>query len=902
MLLVLAGCGGDSTPSNNETGGTEITPPSVIPSSETIQAMDFHLTFDINTKVSSINVNFSTFVSSTEGKSLSLTNVAPLTKDNQCQVLEIQSSLIQFTISPKTAKTCSYRYTVTDGETFENAIGRVTITSKKRESTERGASLSTTDLPLVSKSAVVGDSLTFSLASELSGELSKMTNPLFSEAIIANGTGIPTISETGDVIYKAISAGSAVVYFYILDDQNTIEKGDDIVYNGTLIINVSGNSNTPPSAQDVEIEEIIPASSEAILDLTDLSSFGSIIGDSDGDDVQLVVVHVENAFVSLLKPNDVNNTSFKFRAEKFGTYRINYVIYDHEDNGVSSGVITLHVGYSRGGKFIHLNSGIVKLFNDGHVGVYTLPARNRVFESLVQPLIGPKKVTDIKAVAQYIVQLELEDGKGILFVLSDYNSTIAAENNYYMMYDSNELLFPAVISSNKHLENVNVQRYTFYFDRKTQKVGVFSPATSSGVISWYADAVAALPHFDDITNILMLNSADFVLNKKDGSSIVCLADSSDRKYNCEQSKINNIKWFYRARNNNLIIDNTGTIYGTYSAINGKSATKIKNSNMLTALLLDNKQLVLVNSLLGTINTYDNVYDFFLGGDYLLYVENTSEKLVKGDSFEHNVSWKTGDSLHNLQIDMSTLNNSNLAFNDIRQIRTAASSAIIIKRNQEALLLNHNGLRKIPGNYIQAISDIEVHWNAGDSSKIEYIKNPPFYAGVNQFLLRAEDQSYIGITGIEVPQLQEQCNKDNSFNMKTIITSDESSYIFPFIGNNCAIYLFKDNSAILSRDSSVMSQTPKGDFDDSIFSFPIPDLDNDGISNSVEENTCQKTLFSTTPCLSATQVDSDGDGVKDIFELTKNPNRLAAFRNYNNMGNYSDYFNDVNFNGVLDGDE
>ncbi len=128
--------------------------------------------------------------------------------------VKIQSRLIQFAISPKIAKTCSYRYTVTDGETFESAIGE-SLPPLKRESAVREAS-STTDLPLVSKSTIVGNSLTFNLADELSSELSKMTNPMFSEAIVAYGTGVPIIDETGSVTYNAIEAGYSLTYFTYL--------------------------------------------------------------------------------------------------------------------------------------------------------------------------------------------------------------------------------------------------------------------------------------------------------------------------------------------------------------------------------------------------------------------------------------------------------------------------------------------------------------------------------------------------------------------------------------------------------------------------------------------------------------------------------------------------------------
>ncbi|MDF4985892.1 hypothetical protein P3581_23355, partial [Vibrio parahaemolyticus] len=100
----------------------------------------------------------------------------------------------------------------------------------------------------MSKSTVVGNSLTFNLADELSSELSKMTNPMFSEAIVAYGTGVPIIDETGSVTYNAIEAGYSLTYFYILYDNNTSDdKSDDVIYNGTLVIDISGIKNNPPN-------------------------------------------------------------------------------------------------------------------------------------------------------------------------------------------------------------------------------------------------------------------------------------------------------------------------------------------------------------------------------------------------------------------------------------------------------------------------------------------------------------------------------------------------------------------------------------------------------------------------------------------------------------------------------
>ncbi|MBE4745801.1 hypothetical protein HJ163_19715 [Vibrio parahaemolyticus] len=368
IILTLAGCGGDSAPNDNNSGGsdgggTEVTPPTIPPSSKSIRVMDFHLTFDTNTEIDALNVNFSTFVSSMEGKHLSLTKVEPLTKDNQCQVLKIQSRLIQFAISPKIAKTCSYRYTVTDGETFESAIGRVTTTSKKRESAVREAS-STTDLPLVSKSTIVGNSLTFNLADELSSELSKMTNPMFSEAIVAYGTGVPIIDETGSVTYNAIEAGYSLTYFYILDDNNTSDdKSDDVIYNGTLVIDISGIKNNPPNINTPEdYPKRLQTGSEAVIDVT------PYISDLEGDDVQLVHVHAENIDVELTSPYDVNNLSFNAMSNKLGLYTVYYTVYDHEDNGFSSGQLNLTFVESRAGKVRLGFNSLLKVYEGGSIG------------------------------------------------------------------------------------------------------------------------------------------------------------------------------------------------------------------------------------------------------------------------------------------------------------------------------------------------------------------------------------------------------------------------------------------------------------------------------------------------------------------------------------------------------
>ncbi|WP_212823954.1 hypothetical protein, partial [Acinetobacter sp. LMB-5] len=114
---------------------------------------------------------------------------------------------------------------------------------------------------------------------------------------------------------------------------------------GTLVIDISGIKNNPPNINTPEdYPKRLQTGSEAVIDVT------PYISDLEGDDVQLVHVHAENIDVELTSPYDVNNLSFNAMSNKLGLYTVYYTVYDHEDNGFSSGQLNLTFVESRAGK------------------------------------------------------------------------------------------------------------------------------------------------------------------------------------------------------------------------------------------------------------------------------------------------------------------------------------------------------------------------------------------------------------------------------------------------------------------------------------------------------------------------------------------------------------------------
>ncbi|MDG2642530.1 hypothetical protein P7M58_23635 [Vibrio parahaemolyticus] len=925
MLLSLAGCGGDSAPNNDNSGGsdgggTEITPPTIPPSSKSIRAADFHLTFDTNTAIDALNVNFSTFVSSMENKSLSITEIVALNKDVHCKILSFDPKRLQFAISPKTAKTCVYRYTVTDGNASTEGMGRVTFSASQSNKTQKASSgvytLSTV-LPSVSKSTTLGETLTFSLADELSTELTLMTHPLFSEAIAAYGTGVPIITESGDVTYEAVATGSSLSYFYILDDQNTPDdKSDDIIYNGTLIIDISGTTNNPPSASDATYSTLIPAGNEIEIDITNFEG-SSLIEDADGDSLQLIAAYTENAFIELSDTLDVNNTKFKFKSDTFGEKKINYVIYDHNKDGVASGELTLNVGHTLGGKVVFTQYGLGKLFDGNVLGVYsTAPGAVSFYKETIEPYITSKGLTvrDIYPANNWALALHLSDNSLLIFSLIGTNSEYT--DRYWKVFPDFKAFTTAPIYNSYRLGLPAATSTTTVVVRSDGTLEGFSSPNTQHTSEFYRtieEAINAIP--GEYSSVMMLGSLNFVAQKKDGSVTIQVWNASENKYDQYSTKpsVDAIITTTRQVNNNTIVaqnsigelvklTDTPNEVIDYLITNRISIKKILISPHTTAILTNKSDLFSGFNRLYVIDTYKNKYQYVddeiinikLGGSFAAY--QTASGKLDGLSYEHKIAINSTSPLTDITVNFDLLTDEQK--NDVAYYTTSSDALAIIRASDSKVaIVDFTGYT----NTTLSAKSIISEYTIGSGT---YANKSPFYIGRNTFLLEKTDGAWDFVQGVKVDGFI--VSKPN------FPTLSE----FPVLIRSNQLLLFSNNGSIKAEGSTTANFYPIDKFVDNGFLFPIADIDNDGLSNIEERDSCditessQESLkYGDFTCLNAALDDSDADLVSDSFErMYQAPaqgNSLSPTsyldETYIDDGkaNIWDTYRDIDKNGIID---
>lgn len=919
MILALAGCGGDSAPNNDNSGGLnggdiEITPPTVSPSSKSIRTADFHLTFDTNTAIDALNVNFSTFVSSMENKSLSITEIAALSKDAHCQILSSDPKRLQFAVSPKTAKTCVYRYTVTDGIASTEGMGRVTFSASQSNRTQKassGISTLSTVLPSVSKSTTLGETLTFSLADELSTELTLMTHPLFSEAIAAYGTGVPIITESGDVTYDAVATGSSLSYFHILDDQNTPDdKSDDMIYNGTLIIDVSGTTNNPPSALDAEYSTLIPAGNEIEIDITDFEG-SSLIDDADGDSLQLVAAYTTNAFVELSDSLDVNNTKFKFKSDSFGEKKVNYVIYDHNKDGVTSGELTLNIGYSNAGKSAYNKYGFIKLFDSGTLaGISTLTDGG---VDVLQEFASQLEERNLKVVNMYNTSawqfaFELDNGQTVIVLHHKPDFELYPIEAYITYFD--DVKYATGISYGELNKDFLHTTLILHNDNTIDAVAAVSYVSDDDSIN-FNHAVNSLA-LTDVKNIYPIAGFTFLVQKNDLSvknyqylpskNTFEITDIPNPKRESIRDAlgINKFSASISAPPLNIVVIYENSVY-TDSDDPDNILTLLKDDDFdfidiisgygaYIGLYSREGTLHFQSLVDGTKKTVNNVKQYKSGGSFIGYITNDNGFNVL--SVPHKLKNKDGDII----IDNAAPKELETPIDNVKFFSVQSDSVLVQKMDNTISKLNYLGETPIPElNGIDYIDSGKVKGYNLYTNKIQE---------GNTFIARNSTQKK---WYIYQDVLTSELSSCLSTELEEIIPPQSHGFDSYFVSlfYSCSYEIIHYNGAI-DFSKGVKSIYPKDIFEWSDYLFELKDLDNDGLDNSNEcpPNTTPSETQREVYCLSPVLNDSDLDGVSDKFETMYIQNAISQkshlSRDYSDIKlSIDDRKGDVNKNGVFD---
>lgn len=913
MILALAGCGGDSAPNNDNSGGsggggTEVTPPTIPPSSKSIRATDFNKKVTVNSNVEQVNVNLSIFVSSLSSEKITLEAVEPVSKSALCQVLDVNETMLQFSISPNNATRCIYKYTVSNDSEFASGYANIVVSAPSNSLQNRTKAMTSSELPPLEHNMVLDESLSINLVNDGVVDTSGMTHPLFSESVITYGNGNAVLQENGQFDYKAISTGSTFISYYILDDMNTFSPDDDIVYQGNITINVSGSDNTPPTT--VKVEDLLPVvigvgeSTEIdILAYPTDSGKTSLINDVDSDELQLIFVNAENidAYIETVDLNNVKNTTFKIKGLSKGTYLIDYVIYDHNKDGVAHGQIPIIVNDTLTGEINFFLEGYIKLFKDGTLGIVPNSDRynlDEVVKSANEQLAAKGlKATKVLSVGigLFWVQTDapnyslivgtkradlLKDVQGVYG--NSFNMRSTPSNIVYLLFnDSHVEIYwqPYFLSSSEFIDYPNAFNDLPIDELKgVKELYVYS----YGLLQFiYLDGRKRILHYirkdGSLTAEWMDSSADSdiitfntclltggasqlymrsgvdaaLIFKNDNSSCWYSNRSSVKKH---FSQLHDINMFNHIADVKTIKHNSSPIAALaesgdlYMAKNYFSPWEKIAEDVIDMSV--NASAVIYRSVSGDITIIPQTR-CVQGMKTSPPMENTTPDCPSGADISPNISALPIGYEKNVSFYKLTTDVIGLIYDD-------GSLAFISAR----------GYKKISGTY---------SWLTADQNKGadgSHFNEPSWYQGTNLFsAYNLATSQWEVFNPLEGWNGEFQCAFDSSLleDNKTLEVFIMNG-IHPVDGMSqpCPIYVFKSNGSQANEVLNIHAY-PRDRFTDSPFYLPLLDIDGDGMSNELEKNQCkfsQSSIDNTHHyfwCSSPAFADSDFDDVADSFE-------------------------------------
>lgn len=914
-LLVLSACGGGS---DSEDGG--IVPPPPPPEvKSSITAMDFRQSVTIPDDMAlPVTFNLSNYVSSgiTAGASAHLISTSKLSLDKVevlgnlagCEITKLDQLALSFSVTPDHSLSCDYRYTVSDGAEQTSGLASILFTSNSAKliAEQQGLSLPAGGvLPELNKPITMGDTLSFNIQDELASEFLSMTNPSFASSIVVVGSGTANVSEDGDFSYQGIEIGLTSVSYSVVDDNK-------LVFTGVINIDVSGDINTAPETKDETYGRLVAVEDSLTLDILNFPGVGSLVNDREGDKVQLVGVQVYNANVSLVNPDDVNNTQFTFSASEKGLYEVKYTVYDHEVDGVSSGFISIETGYVREGILEFSFNGFIKLFGDGALGAV---GRNTLIKPFKESLLPYMENNDYYATAlknigfgNYRIDMSSESGgedKIVLFTALNALQPIetlielpATSKVYYGLTYADRIMgyggiaYEVTQSGNAIAHNqIYGTSNTCYGDfvdkfnglnlsgvEKIESFGPFSAVVyfSDGTARYYSidcGSTGKLVNTDWTKYIGKVTQCwDAPDNGKQHGSFYCL--------NKDQSE----QAFVRVVGPNEI-DEKGNIYLKFANFFKNTGKKIVKSTQVTkgiAALTQNGVLyVLFDGKDSNGETYKvekvatRVNDYQQAANYVTYMHMVEDD-DRADKTSDN-SYEPRDSYYlefngyaqyhretlpsGQQLNM-TIKFSELSQSERRKVKfyenTANAVALII--DDRLYILTRKGLKAYGGK--------DFHYNlVGDSANSYGVRTETAGQGLSTFFARGNKNGHEEHWQFFSP-LEEL---DSSL---SCVKPEYGEVSYPYILTGCTYIDFKMNGAVIPLTDSGVSVYPEVRFaneDSTGKVYPdLTDLDNDGLSTAIEVEAClaERTEYHSGDieyCSQPILSDSDGDDVLDSFE-------------------------------------
>lgn len=954
MLLALAGCGGDSAPNNDNSGGsTEVTPPTIPPSSKSIRAADFSKKIEVNSNVEQVNVNLSIFVSSLSSENITLEAVEPASKSALCQVLDVNETMLQFSISPNNASGCIYKYTVSDGSELASGYANIVVSAPSSSLQSRTKAMTSSELPPLEHNMVLGESLSINLVDDAIVDTSGMTHPLFSESVITYGNGNAVLQEDGQFDYKAISTGSTFISYYILDDMNTFSPNDDIVYQGNMTIIVSGSDNAPPTTIKAKEPIVIGAGESAEVDILAFpTSSGdiSLVNDVDGDELQLVFVNAENieAYIEPGNLNDVKNTKLTIKGLSKGSYLVDYVIYDHNKDGAAHGQIPVNVTDTLAGKITYSQEGYVKLFKDGTLG--SNPISSRELSQNIESINLDMKSKGIIAQSVHSIGMALlwvkTNDASISYIVGNrgfdvfknikviyggsfYSNRIDASNIVYILFEDNHVESYSQIyymsstvaeETPKAFNNIplrersnirSIQYFSYSLLRINYNTGesrLLSLAYNWGNhkvdIDWF-DATSEPEKYKFYQCMLSHNPSQYIIESGTVNIVTLNQDQSSCLYFDSVYSKTPLSFFQFIVN----INKTDPIVDIKHLFLSRSpAAFLTQSGFL---------YVAANSLNSWKKVSEQVIDYSINASSVVYrLENddigiyVTTRCVGGmHTTPPNEASSTNCDKTNGKADISPFIKAlPKGYNKNVKFYILSSDVIaLIYNNGELAFISARGYKKYLGNYSWLISDRIVSSDGSNFNKGPWYQGSNLFAAYNKTMKEWElFKPLEGWNG------EFECSFDTSLlNLEGVIDIQLFSPRLLAKTKVCPVYIFKNNGTQLNKLLNSVAY-PLDRFEDSIYLSPLIDIDNDGISNKLELNLCKSSRTSEDMshayywCSFASLADSDFDDVADSFE-----NKYSSADHFRYLSDSShlmfeplslapkDAYKDINGNGLAD---
>ncbi|ABV88031.1 hypothetical protein [Shewanella pealeana] len=949
-LVVLSACGGSS---DGEDGGITPPPPPVVKS--TISAMDFRQAVIIADGVSqSVTLNLSNYIATSLSTELTLLKVEALGDVADCEPAKLDKSGLSFSVRPNRSLSCDYRYTVSDGTDQASALASILFTSQSAEQIAAELELDLPAggvLPDLNKPLTLGDTLSFNIQDELATEFLPMTNPSFEASTVVVGSGIADVSQAGDFSYQGIEIGLTSVTYSVIDDNK-------LVFTGVINIDVSGNSNTAPETKDETYGRLAPVEDSLTLDILNFPGVGSLVNDREGDKVQLVGVQVYNANVSLVNPGDVNNTKFTFSASEKGLYEVKYTVYDHEVDGVSSGVISIETGFVREGILEFSFNGFIKLFGDGALGAV---GRNTLIKPFKETLLPYMENNGLYATAlknigfgNYRIDMSSESGGEDKIVLFTALNALQPVETLIELPATSKVYYGLT-----------------YADRIMGYGGIAYEVMQSGHAiahnQIYGTSNTCYGDFADKFNALNLNDVEKIESFGTLSAVVYFSDGTAKYYSLDcgsTGKFISSNWtkhigkvsqcwdapdngkqhgsFYCLNKDQTQqafvrvvgsheVDEKGNIYLKFANFFKNTGKKIVKSTQVTkgiaALTSTGELYVLFDGKNKDGESYKvkkvatKVNDYQQAANYVTYMhmveddyratamgENDAGSSESRDSYylEFNgyAQYHQETLPNGKKLDM-TIKFSKLSHSDRKKVRfyenTANAVALII--GDRLKILTNKGLKEYGGK--------DHHYNiVGDSANSYGVRTETAGQGLSTFFARGNkndhEEHWEFYSPLEELDPSLTCEKPKH---------REVSY--PYILTGCTYIDFRMNGAVIPLTDSGVSVYPEVRFaneDATGKVYPdLVDLDNDGLSTASEIEAClaERTEYHRGDieyCSQPILSDSDGDDVLDSFEYryqdTGKGNYQSRFSHIvgdyknNGFGPY-DGNKDINSNNQLD---